>query len=479
MCITAREKTWKIWTQRRFVLTFLVFCGYFNIYSLRANMSVGIVAMISDRYTTLENGTEINLGPEFEWSNIIQGYILSAFFYGYITTQLLGGFLGKRFGGKLIFGLGIATTALITLVTPWLVQWSAYALLSARVLMGILEGVTFSSLYCMWAKWVPPQERGRLVTLANCGSYWGAVFSMMFFGWLAEIAGWRSIFWFSGGLGLVWFIIWNYIVTESPINDPKISQRELNYIETSLNSSLNSVKSEKISSIPWKNLLLSKPAWALNVGLFCETWGFNTLLTLLPKYFKDVFQFEVSKSGLYSALPYVAVAIFMPISGQLIDKVVSKEWLSLITARKSFVSIGFLSQMGFMLGAAFWDSTAGTVFCLTMAVGLGAFALGSLSIYALDIAPAHAGLVFGIANTWGTVPGIISPIIAGYIVSTDNPTAEQWRIIFYITSSLYLFGTVIFTWFAKGNRQSWDMDMEYREERFSDTISIETKIVQD
>lgn len=53
--------TWKLWTQRRYVLTFLVFCGYFNIYALRVNMSIGIVAMTQDQVETLENGTEISL----------------------------------------------------------------------------------------------------------------------------------------------------------------------------------------------------------------------------------------------------------------------------------------------------------------------------------------------------------------------------------------------------------------------------------
>lgn len=53
--------SWKVWRQQRYVLTFLVFLGYFNIYSLRTNLSIAIVAMVQDRYATLENGTEINL----------------------------------------------------------------------------------------------------------------------------------------------------------------------------------------------------------------------------------------------------------------------------------------------------------------------------------------------------------------------------------------------------------------------------------
>lgn len=48
-----------------------------------------------------------------------QGYILGAFFYGYICTQIVGGRLAERFGGKWIYGLGVLVTTVFTLLTPW------------------------------------------------------------------------------------------------------------------------------------------------------------------------------------------------------------------------------------------------------------------------------------------------------------------------------------------------------------------------
>ena len=34
-----------------------------------------------------------------------------------------------------------------------------------------------------------------------------------------------------------------------------------------------------------------------------------------------------------------------------------------------------------------------------------------------DIAPAYAGIIFGISNTFATLPGIISPYIAGALTT--------------------------------------------------------------
>ncbi|CAG9770532.1 unnamed protein product [Ceutorhynchus assimilis] len=308
MNIDNKASSWKFWTQRRHIFTIMAFFGFFNIYSLRANMSIAIVAMTSARSSTNENGTTVYLDPEFSWDNKIQGYLLGSFFYGYITSQLLGGVLSKKFGGKWIFGGGIASTGFLTLISPWLAEWSVYALLVCRILMGVFEGLTYSSIYSLFTKWIPTQERCRVSSQAVSGSYTGAVFALMFLAYLAKVAGWRSIFWVSGSISLIWFIFWSYFISESPETDPRISDSELRYIHE---QSFTVSRSPEITPIKWKNIVCSKAAWALNVAVFCESWGFYTLLTLLPKYFKDIYGFDISESGIVSALPYLALSIMI------------------------------------------------------------------------------------------------------------------------------------------------------------------------
>jgi MFS family permease len=50
----------------------------------RTNISVAIIPMAT----------------EFGWSDSRKGTVLSSFFYGYITTQILGGYLANKYGGK-------------------------------------------------------------------------------------------------------------------------------------------------------------------------------------------------------------------------------------------------------------------------------------------------------------------------------------------------------------------------------------------
>ena len=80
------------------------FLGFANVYAMRVNLSVAIVAMVNN--TAITNGSLINStdscpvtgnstdapvdGP-FVWGAKEQGWLLGAFFYGYVLTQIPGG----------------------------------------------------------------------------------------------------------------------------------------------------------------------------------------------------------------------------------------------------------------------------------------------------------------------------------------------------------------------------------------------------
>lgn len=70
----------------------MIFLGFFNVYSLRVNLSISIVAMI--------HGYKGDTGQGFNWNSKQQGLALSSFFYGYICTQFIGGVCANKIGGR-------------------------------------------------------------------------------------------------------------------------------------------------------------------------------------------------------------------------------------------------------------------------------------------------------------------------------------------------------------------------------------------
>lgn len=75
----------------------------------------------------------------YDWDSETQGWILGSFFYGYIVTQIPGGYLARKYGAKWILGFGILCTVIFTLVTPVAADLGAGYLIAVRVLEGIGE----------------------------------------------------------------------------------------------------------------------------------------------------------------------------------------------------------------------------------------------------------------------------------------------------------------------------------------------------
>ena len=80
--------------------------------------------------------------------------------------------MATRFGAKKVFGFGVFTTVVLTLVTP-LVAHNTALLLAVRIVEGLGEGVTYPAMHAMWARWAPPLERSRLATMCYSGEIRG------------------------------------------------------------------------------------------------------------------------------------------------------------------------------------------------------------------------------------------------------------------------------------------------------------------
>ena len=67
------------------------------------------------------------------------GILLSSFYYGYLFTQIPGGWLAYKYGGKRVFGLSLLITSVLTLITPVVTRKSIYLLIAVRILRGLAE----------------------------------------------------------------------------------------------------------------------------------------------------------------------------------------------------------------------------------------------------------------------------------------------------------------------------------------------------
>lgn len=242
-------------------------------------------------------------------------------------------------------------------------------LLAVRIIEGIFEGVTFPCIHAVWSRWAPPLERSRMASIAFAGNYAGTVIAMPSSGLLAQKYGWESVFYVFGTIGVIWLVLWMIIVKEGPEKDKHISQDELNYIQTQLGT-----KGRSVVKHPWKSIFTSTAFYAIVASHFSENWGFYTLLTQLPTYLKNVMNFNLDKTGFLSAVPYLAMGILLGVSGYMADWLQVKKILTTTQVRKYFNCGAFLAQTVFMVLTGYITNPAWSVVCITISVGLGAFA---------------------------------------------------------------------------------------------------------
>ena len=78
----------------------------------------------------------------------------------------------------------------------------------------------------------------------------------------------------------------------------------------------------------------------------------------------------------------------------------------------------------------------------------------------LDMAAQHAGILFGITNTFGNLPGFIVPITIGIITQQHPDDRASWYWVWFIMAIFQTIGACIFVLFADMNTQTWAVNSD-------------------
>ncbi|KAF7480425.1 Hypothetical predicted protein [Marmota monax] len=221
---------------RRYIIAIMSGLGFCISFGIRCNLGVAIVSMVNNS-TTHRGGHVVVQKAQFSWDPETVGLIHGSFFWGYIVTQIPGGFICQKFAANRVFGFAIVATSTLNMLIPSAARVHYGCVIFVRILQGLVEGVTYPACHGIWSKWAPPLERSRLATTAFCGSYAGAVVAMPLAGVLVQYSGWSSVFYVYGSFGIFWYLFWLLVSYESPALHPSISEEERKYIEDAIGES--------------------------------------------------------------------------------------------------------------------------------------------------------------------------------------------------------------------------------------------------
>lgn len=79
------------------------------------------------------------VGDQYVWTEAELALVQGAYFWGYIVSQIPGGLLCERYGGRHVIAYGLGISGLISLLLPTAGDISVYGVFFIRVLTGLFS----------------------------------------------------------------------------------------------------------------------------------------------------------------------------------------------------------------------------------------------------------------------------------------------------------------------------------------------------
>ncbi|KAK9888181.1 hypothetical protein WA026_000450 [Henosepilachna vigintioctopunctata] len=442
----------------RYYTAVLLSSGLAIIYGLMVNYHITVLTMINRSAIRNEEGADIRIinskNGLFSWSSTMQGLQISAYFWGYLLGQLQGGRESEIYSPKWTMFFGVSLNVIFTLLTPMMSNIHAGAVVVGRVIEGIGGGVCFPATHILLERWSPPEERGLMDMITHAGTAAGITIFTLASGIIAATIGWKRVFYIEGLLSIIWLIIWMFFITDFPEEQTFMSDKERVFIIDSINEEeVNSGKS--YLKVPWKDIFTSLPFWSIVIAHACSNWGWYLILTELPTYMKDVLNLDIKMNSFLSAIPYLSMLTFSIVLGGLIDLFLLIGIFTTTFGRKlATFFASFIPCICFAL-LCFITEPVYAVILMTISITcIGGMYSGFLSNHK-DLSPNFAGTLLMITNTIASVPGIAVPLLVGWL-NDQYPSIQLWRIVFCLTSLLYVVEFTVYLVFGSGNEQSWN-----------------------
>lgn len=401
---------------RYVIVVGLLFAAVFVAYIDRTNISIAAIAM----------------QEELGWTETSKGLVLAAFFVGYLVLMAPCGAWANRYGGWLVLGIAVLWWSAWTALTPAAASLGIGALVAARIALGLGEAAVFPASMNMIGRWVPEAHRSRATAAVVSAVSLGTVFALPVTGWLVHDFGWPMPFYVFGAIGLVWYAAWHVHARGRPEGS----------------TSVNHGPAAAGKAIPWGRILRCRPIWAIVVAHFACNWSVYVLLAWLPSYFKTTHGVSLANAGMLSALPWLVQFVVANAGGAAADRMIAGG-RDRGRVRKLFQVTALVGIAAFLLALTQATTLHAAVVLMCCATGVGALAMSGFAPNCFDVAPRHADVIYGVSNTFATLPGIIGVYVTGALVDRTGSFVAP----FVLTAGVAVLGALVYLAWASGKPQ--------------------------
>lgn len=376
---------------------------------------LGLVVFINyiDR-GLLSTGASL-IQDELQLSNTHIGLLLSAFFWAYTPGQLLAGWLVEKMNPYRMLILGFLLWSLATIATGLVVGFVAIFVL--RLVLGLGEAAAMPCCSKILALQLPPHKLGFANGVLGLGLALGPAFGTYVGGIMMAGYGWRVTFIILGVVSLLWLPAWRSATRE-------------------LTASSNTM-GELRPAPPMHIMIRHRAVWGACLGHFSANYSLYFVLTWLPLYLIRARGFTVTQMAELSGVMFVVLAASNLAAGWACDR-----WMSAgasgTLVRKTFLIAGHVGSAACMLVCAVGSPDIAIAALMGAMVFFGFNAANVLAVAQTLGGPEAAGKFTGIQNCVANLPGILAPIITGFVVDQTG----RFSLAFLISASVALLGVL-------------------------------------
>ena len=266
------------------------------------------------------------------------------FFLGYFAFQLPGAMLARRrsatrlvFVSLLVWGALAALTGVIR---------SFWLLAAIRFLLGVAESFIFPAMLLLLTRWFTRQERSRANTFLILGNPVTVLWMSAITGYLIQAVGWQRTFIYEVIPSVLWAFGWLLLVRDKPAQAAWMTTEATAQLEARLTQEQLEVAQIRTPNAV-RTTLLRPDVLLLAAVYFCWSLGVYGFVLWLPTIVRQGAALSMGRTGLLSAVPYLAAIGLMLFVSHRSDRTLRRRsliWPFLLAAGLALlVSFAFAS----------------------------------------------------------------------------------------------------------------------------------------
>ncbi len=374
--------------------------------------------------------------PSLGLSKGDMGLIFNGFLIGYALFQVPVGWLGDKFGARLVLSLSAVAWGVLTLATGFVpgvffksAAGTVAVLWMLRFLLGLAEASTYPVAARAVHQWMQPSQRGTGSSMMLMGSSVASAMTAPFVAFCMLRFGWRASFYITALVAFAMASIWFSFTQAAPVREAADGPG-LPHLEA------GSPGGRWLNG----NVLLLALSYA------SEGYLLFTFISWLYIYLVEVRGFSLVNGGLVTSLPWIAAIAATPLGGLLSDRLTRR--FGRFRSAQMIIMAGYLLSGILLLAAAEVHGRMLAVPALSISLGAMYLAESSFWTTATAIAGPHAAVVAGFMNAIGIVGGIASTSLVPLLVAHYGHSG--WILAFGSGTAMGLMTALV--WWVLGKR---------------------------